>query len=179
MTELSTSDKESINCSLCTTLSLSEANYCTHCGYPVGGDRDTKELFESYYKVKRGDLESAIATTRKATKTLFIIAVVILVYNTVLGLGANNKAIIAGGIITAIVFTGLALWSKTKPFTAIASALLVYITLLLIDAAADPSSIVSGIIIKIIIISYLVSGIKSALEAQHIQEELITKNWNQ
>lgn len=61
------------------------------------------------------------------------------------------------------IFIALALWTKTKPYTAIITGLFIFILLWVAAIAVVGSkAIYSGILIKIIIISYLISALKPA-----------------
>ena len=66
---------------------------------------------------------------------------------------------IDGGI--GALFIGLFFWSKEKPEAAFLTGLIVYILILLLMAVVEPTSIIKGIIMKIIIIATLVSGLRA------------------
>lgn len=68
------------------------------------------------------------------------------------------------------IFVGLALWTHRKPYTALLVALIVYISLLVLDAIFDPSTIYKGIVLKIIIIVMLISGLRNGKVAQDMKE---------
>ncbi|MBL1280213.1 MAG: hypothetical protein COA33_008080 [Fluviicola sp.] len=62
----------------------------------------------------------------------------------------------------AAIFIGLGIWSFRKPYIALIIGLSFYIFIIALLAFADPSTILSGIIWKILIIFYLISSIKTA-----------------
>jgi len=68
------------------------------------------------------------------------------------------------------IFVGLALWTHRKPYTALLIAMIVYISLLVLDAIFDPSTIYKGIVLKIIIIVMLISGLRNGKVAQDMKE---------
>ena len=76
-------------------------------------------------------------------------------------------AIVVG---VALIFAGLAFWTKKKPFAALLTALILYGSLLILDAIFEPSSIIRGIILKIGIIVSLISGIRNAREAEDLKK---------
>ncbi len=67
-------------------------------------------------------------------------------------------------------FVCLGFWSKHKPYYAIISALILYGLFIGINAIADTSTIFSGLIFKIIIISLLIKGLSDAKAAQEMQQ---------
>jgi hypothetical protein len=69
-----------------------------------------------------------------------------------------------------LAFAALGFWSKHKPYYAIISALILYGLFIGINAIADASTIFSGIIFKIIIISLLVKGLSDAKAAQEMMQ---------
>ena len=73
-------------------------------------------------------------------------------------------------IFVALVFAGLAFWTKKKPYAALLTALIIYGSLLLGDAILDPSTIYKGIILKIAIIVSLISGLRNAKEAEDLKK---------
>ena len=81
-------------------------------------------------------------------------------------------AIFLSNVIVAVIFVLLAELSKQRPFIALLSGLLLYITLNLYMIVIEGASPFSGIIIKGIIIVYLVKGINSAREAEQIKKEI-------
>jgi len=66
---------------------------------------------------------------------------------------------IDGGI--GALFIGLFFWSKEKPEAAFLTGLMIYGLILVVFMVVDPTTIVKGIIMKIIIIATLVSGLRA------------------
>jgi prepilin signal peptidase PulO-like enzyme (type II secretory pathway) len=69
-------------------------------------------------------------------------------------------------VFLAGVFAVLAFWTKKRPYTAIITALSIYIVLHVLSAILEPASIVRGIIVKIIVVVMLVTALKNAKEIQ-------------
>jgi hypothetical protein len=72
--------------------------------------------------------------------------------------------------VIATVFVCIGLWSRKQPFSAIVTALTVYIGLIVLDAVQDPGTLTKGVIFKIIIIVFLVKGLRDAREAQRMSK---------
>lgn len=70
----------------------------------------------------------------------------------------------------AAVFFGLWLWSKKAPFAALLTTLIVFVTFHLVDAVIDPLSLLRGILIKIVILTGLITALKKAYVAKRERE---------
>ncbi len=66
-------------------------------------------------------------------------------------------------VILAVVMVILAVWSRRAPLPAILVAMATYIVMLVASAIHDPATLFQGVIIKIIVIGYLLRGIKAAM----------------
>ena len=58
---------------------------------------------------------------------------------------------------------GLFFWAKTNPFGASLTALIIYVTGMIVGAALDPATLAQGWLIKILVIAALVSGVRSGI----------------
>jgi len=65
--------------------------------------------------------------------------------------------------ILATVMVLLAIWSKRAPLPAILVATATYAVVLVASAIVDPTTIAQGIVVKIIVIGFLIRGVKAAL----------------
>lgn len=69
-------------------------------------------------------------------------------------------------------FIALGFWTKKKPYYAIIGALVLYGLFITLNALLDISTLFKGIILKIIIISLLIKGLKDAKDAQEMKEHI-------
>ena len=69
-------------------------------------------------------------------------------------------------------FIVLGFWTKTKPYYAIISALILYGLLITLNAYIDVTSLYKGILFKIAIIVYLAKGLGDAKEAQAMRDQI-------
>lgn len=76
--------------------------------------------------------------------------------------------LIYGLFIGAFVFLGF--FTKKKPYTAIIIALILYTLFIVMNAVLDPTTILKGILFKIITYVFLIKGINDAKEAQEMQK---------
>lgn len=163
-------------CHHCKRTNLAEDEaFCPNCGFPQRGDESSQRRFLAKFnidKMQQGEYEAAV---NKARNILYIVGGLNLLSGILLMAVNNDMANLIAGIIVALAFVGLALWSRTRPFPAILTGFIVYITLLVLGAILNPVSIVSGIIWKIAIISGFVYGYRGAKEAEHIKEQMELK----
>lgn len=168
-----------VNCPICSFSIISTAPFCSHCGFPLNGTFEEKDKFDLDYKIKRAELEGAKEVAQQGTKTLYWLAGLIFGSNLIFYAINKQSVYLITGVLIPVIFLLLAQWSKKKPFTALVTALVFFATIIIADALDDPLTIFRGIIVKFIVIFYLAKGIKSARNAQQIQEELAQLNWNQ
>lgn len=66
-------------------------------------------------------------------------------------------------LILATIMVALALWARRAPLPAVLIATATYLVLIVANAIGDPRTLMQGWIIKLIVIAFLVKGIKAAL----------------
>ncbi len=72
-----------------------------------------------------------------------------------------------------VLFLVLNVWSRRNPLPAVASGLVVYATLIVLNALADPATLAKGLLLKIIILYALVRGLKAAIQYRAMQQASI------
>jgi hypothetical protein len=110
---------------------------------------------------------------RNARIILFILAGIFLLgLFSVIPFDANPLKLVMAGIMVlfAAAYIALAFWTKKKPYTAILTALILYISLQVLSFLLQPASIFQGWILKIIIILLLLLGLRNAKESQRLME---------
>ncbi len=76
----------------------------------------------------------------------------------------EHRGMLVVNLILCALMLVLAWWSKRKPLPAILVAAAVFAAVQVMNAVIDPTTLVQGIVIKIIIVAVLVKGIKGALD---------------
>ncbi len=121
------------------------------------------------------------AARKNASGTLFAIAVLQLVCNSIvllaapgmLGGGPVGPAELAGAFVFVVaitaVFAGLGAWALYVPLPASVVGLICYVGLVLLDVAFAPEQIGKGIILKIVFIVALVQAIVAANKARQLR----------
>ena len=80
------------------------------------------------------------------------------------------QILVVNGIL-AVLMGALWLWARRAPLPAIACALALYLVVQVVSAIVDPSSIVKGIIIKLVAFGALYKGFKAALAARAAMQQ--------
>ena len=163
------------HCAACNTEILTGDAFCTNCGYPVRGTKKEQD----YFMLKRDWAEIDIASFNKKLKTaansLYYLAAAFVIYGIVFYFlkqdDPNAIAMLLTNLILAFVFLALGGYALKKPLACIVSGLCLYVIVIILNAIADPATIARGAIVKILIIGYLVKGIKSAIEIEKIKKE--------
>lgn len=72
-------------------------------------------------------------------------------------------------IFIALAFAGMAFWTKYKPYAALITAMVFYVAIVLTAAIFEPSTLIQGALIKVIIIVLLARGIDNAKDARDMK----------
>ncbi|WP_316803305.1 hypothetical protein [Pedobacter nototheniae] len=163
-------------CNCCYKPYSAADSFCFNCGFPLHGTEQEQKNFVSLRSVKEIELQESGGKIDSARKSLYWIGGLIAFW-TVIAYFMNAESedafpMLITNIILVGAFLGLAVWSKTKPAAALISGLSLFILVQILNAVVSPVSIFSGIIFKIIVIGYLIKGIKAVLEVDKLKKEL-------
>jgi hypothetical protein len=73
------------------------------------------------------------------------------------------KGVLIMNLVLAAIMALLAWWGRRAPLAAVLIATATYAVVIVANAIQDPATLPQGLIVKIIIIAFLVKGIKAAL----------------
>ncbi|MFL1894203.1 hypothetical protein ACJRPK_00785 [Aquimarina sp. 2-A2] len=152
-------------CSQCATVLTTETKFCTHCGYPELGSEKEQSQFHAKRVMANQQHEVNTKRIASAQKTLYWMSGIFLVFGLFYFFRTEDISILITNAILSILYLLLAFWTKEKPFAALLSALLLYLTVIAINAVVDPMSLLSGIIMKVIFLSLLIKGLYSASQS--------------
>lgn len=151
-------------CPSCETQNPYSAQFCKKCG--AAADPDSQAVYE-------GRIKPALD---KARNGIFIVGALYVVggmlmsaLSSMQGTGEDVGLIMGVNIALALIHVGLGIWAKKAPLAAAVTAMVLFITVHLVNAILDPATIVQGILIKVIFISVLISAIKAGLEAKKLR----------
>jgi hypothetical protein len=161
-------------CYYCKTTGLTEKDkFCPNCGFPQRGSQVEMKRFVWNINNKKLLLADHKKAVDKARNILFVLAGIFPLFGLIIGaLSDMDLFVIVSNFIVGGIYLGLGFWAKKNPFPAILTGFCLYITIMVISAVVDPTSIVKGIIMKVIIIGGFYYGYKGVKEAEALEEEL-------
>ncbi|MCW3125981.1 MAG: hypothetical protein JWO03_1639 [Bacteroidetes bacterium] len=176
---METNYQQSQVCTVCTKeLNIQELS-CPFCTYPVRGEKDEQDRFMSTYNSQRSLYQNYMTESLKATKSLYWLSGASVVGNMIMYAVTNESNFLIAAFLVPIVFIPLALWSRTNPFPALLTALILYILIILTDAIGNPAYVSKGAVFKVFIIIYLVKGVNAGYKSKKLWAELTQKRWTQ
>jgi hypothetical protein len=149
--------------------------FCPNCGYPLKGSGQEQSDFILKRNYADIDIASFNKRLKSAANTLYYLAGSFIFIGILLFFLKKDDpdvlALVLPNLILAIVFLALGGYTKKKPLASIVSGLCLYVIVLIMIFINNPASIAYGIIVKIIILGYLIKGVKSAIEIEKIKKE--------
>lgn len=179
-----------IQCPHCRVENSAESQYCRSCGMAISIGSQTgprlieKEDLATTGAGRRLQQEELLKTSRKASLALFIVAGMQIVIGIVVGLiiqntpdpgidpDARQKAfLLTTSILVGIgvIFLVLGFWARRSPLPASILGLAFFITIHTLDALADPTALLRGWLIKLIVILMLVNAIRASLKHKQLR----------
>lgn len=124
------------------------------------------EISDYYEGLKQLEIQGYETGVKKARTALFVTAGLLFVgelISVVLAGLTLTPLLIGIALIESGIFVGLAFWTKTRPYTAIIVGLVIFVGLwILAIIASGFMGAIGGIIVRLIIISYLTRALKPA-----------------
>lgn len=150
----------------CCKYEVSESDsFCNNCGFPLNGTDEEKGKFIGQYLTQKNTKAEIENQVKSARTTLFVVAG-LMVLSGLFSLATDKEGdggfILIASLVIAAIFCGLAFWSNKNPFGALLTGLIMYISLILLSIIEDPIELVRGVIVKVIIISYMIKGVIGA-----------------
>jgi hypothetical protein len=162
-------------CDACYTDVLNDDAFCANCGYPVKGTEFEQKTFVANQQVLHIDMAEYNDKIKKAGNSLYYLSGIFLLNALFVFFTNKDSEDVLGVtlpiIILSILFLGLGGYSRKKPLACIICGLSLYVIVQVLNLIVDPVSLFRGIIFKVIIIGYLIKGIKSALELENFKKE--------
>lgn len=163
---------ESVVCENCKASNDWQKKFCSQCSFPIGGNEDEQRSFRLIVSSRKRLLDDAKNKIKSAKTIIYVLAGIFVVFGLITGFAQDDYYTMVVNLVLSLVFLILAAWSEKNPFGAILTAFIIYVTVHITNAFADPATIAQGIIIKIFFIAAFVKGIRSAQEAQAYLKEL-------
>lgn len=132
------------------------------------------EISDYYEGVKKSEMQGHENGIKKARTALFVTAGLLLLGEIINAStsGVEWTPLMIGIVAVEVgVFIALALWTKTKPFTAIVVGLILFILLwVLAIVLVGGRAAYSGIVVKAVIIFFLASALKPARAWENLKK---------
>lgn len=177
-----------MNCPHCNAEVPSGVQFCTSCGKAVAVGSSSPRVVNEEKGVAASvagqsmQADALRKTMKKAFTGLVVVAVLqglalalFLVMFTQATKPEERSAMLILSIVVGVIFVGfvgLAAWSRYQPFPAAVTGLVILGTLWAIDIIADPASIMSGILIKIIVLAMLIRSVQAGLAHRKLAREI-------
>jgi hypothetical protein len=163
------------HCAACYSAVADTDVYCTNCGYPLKGSEKEQSDFILKKDIAGIDIASYNKRLKAAANSLYYLAGLFMVISIIVFFVRKDDPDVIGLVIPylilAFIFLALGGYTHKKPLACIVSGLSLYVIEIVINAIDNPATIISGIILKIVIIGYLVRGIRSAIKIEKIKKE--------
>ena len=172
---LQTAPSSTLRCEGCYTEVGIDDIYCTNCGYPLKGTVLEQKAFILKQNKFEFDLVAFNKRINKAGKTLYYLSGIFFL-GAVLNFFSMKDdpdvlAVIVPSLILAALFLLLGEYSKKKTLACFISGLCLFIIVQVLNFINDPRIDFFYIILIIVIMTFLVMGIKSAIEIEKIKKE--------
>lgn len=167
-----------VTCCKCSFINHAQHNFCTNCGYPVRPRKEHIELYNARLNKRKLFRETCNLKICQARNALYLLAACSMLG--IFYLFSDFKLSIVRGavmVILGLIYAGLGRWSLHQPFTSLFISLMIMLTFLLINAWAEFGAMFTTgggfylLVIQIILIHFLLQGVKSAFHANILQEE--------
>jgi hypothetical protein len=143
-------------CSCCKASYLVTDRFCGSCGFPFQGSPEEQKQFRINYSFNEIDKNLVNKRIGEARIILFVISGFTLIQSLLMFANDSGIPLLITNLIICGIYAGLGFWAKPKPFAAILTGGLIYVSLILLSAFFDPSTIYKGILFKIIFITAFV-----------------------
>jgi hypothetical protein len=167
-----------LTCSNCNFINRKEYNFCTNCGYPIYPNQDRLAIYH-FRLQKRKQLQQACRNKiEHARNALYVLATFSMLGVFYIFSAIRLKAM-TGFVLVVLgfIYAGLGRWSLQKPFTALLIGLIIMLTFAAINTWTELSSSFTTaadiylLIVQIILIHFLLRGVKGAFCADVLEEE--------
>ncbi|HEV7231416.1 MAG TPA: hypothetical protein VGO45_08820 [Bacteroidia bacterium] len=164
-------------CYFCKTKGLSEADaFCPNCGFPQRGTEEQQKKYVGDHMVQKIRLDEMGDAIIKARNMLFTISALTLIPYLIASIKTGEVVVFLIGIFVALLYAGLALWSRTQPFSAILTGMILYVSLWALYTIINPINFFSGILYKIMGLTALYYGYNAARNYDKMKKQVDLKN---
>ncbi len=165
-------------CSNCSFINHPHYNFCTNCGYPVHPDKDRLALYNLRMEERKKHQKKCSVKIEHARNALYVLAACCM-FGVFYVFSDMRQSVITGlvMIVLGAIYAGLGRWSLQKPFTSLLISLIIMLTFAAINTLTGFSSAfttaggVYMLLVQIVLIYFLLRGVKGAFHADILEEE--------
>jgi hypothetical protein len=163
-------------CNACFTATNDIDQFCNNCGYPLKGSKFEQNTFLSKRSEAEIDLIAFDKRIKKAVSVLFYLSGIFILGAIVSFFTKKDDpdvlAVVVPYIILGVLFLVLGEFGTKKTLACTVCGLCLYVITEILTFVSNPGDInLFDIIIKLVIIGYLVNGIRSAIDIERIKKE--------
>ncbi len=164
-------ESNKITCPVCKTNYDNEPEKCLKCEYPFNGTEKEKSIFIGQQIFKKETISEAKAHIKKARIILWVIGGLFLLMSGFLAYNGMPSASFLGGLILGGIFLGFGFLSYKFPFISILLPFIILFLFYVTMAIIDISTLLQGLIWKIIFMTGLGYALFSMIQAEKIKKE--------
>lgn len=131
-------------------------------------------LVEELDGIRQIEIEGYEQGVKKGRNVLFVIGALTFIVEMFM-MFSSDTGFSALWLIIALfeagIFIALGFWTKKKPYYAIIAGIVIYIGLWVLAGIYDPTTLLKGVVIKILIVGYLAGSLGYAKELQRVKNE--------
>ncbi|MFP4053609.1 MAG: zinc ribbon domain-containing protein [Phycisphaerae bacterium] len=173
-------------CPHCDAPNEDQAAFCASCGkaLPTGSDQGPRLVSSSEMADtsvgRQMQMQQLFKTARRSSIALIAVGVLTGIFTLILMASGDRMGIpssalrmllVTNGVLT-VIYISLGIWARRNPLPASIVGLVVFLSLQVYNAMADPASIAQGWLIKLIIIIVLARAIKAGLNHRRLAEKM-------
>ncbi len=149
-----------------------DEKFCSNCGFPQRGTHDEQKSFVIGYQLEKETMVDMKEKIVRARSILLFLGAINFIIGLALGIMQGNYLVIVIQTIISIIYIGLAIWSNKNPIPAFLTGFIFYITMLVMLALINPSTLTQGIIWHLIVIGSFIYGLKNVKEYKDLYHKL-------
>lgn len=165
-------ESSNVTCENCKAVVEASKKFCPHCSFPIGGTEEEQRSFRLTVSSRKRLLSDANDKIKSAKQIMYVLAGLIFIFGLIQGFANDDFGTMIVNLCISLLYLILAAWANKNPFGAILTAFIIYVSLILVNAVIEPTTLFSGIIMKVIVIGGFIKGTRSAKEAQDYLKEL-------
>lgn len=155
-----------LTCSECSHANLRKSKFCEACGASLARVAASERAADEI------EADALLLEVKKAQSAMLLVAIVQSIAAVFLVLMNTVDTITTVVLVLiAALFFGLWAWAKHKPLAAAIVGLMVFVSLHLADAIVDPTALVRGIVLKIVVVVMLARAISAGIKHREFVRE--------